>query len=302
MSSALLVTPAPRRRPILTLVDMALPPGGLEESQQALIAGQEGDRWVGGITWRPELCGGAWGTIEGCAGLNPDDTTGIVTMIPEVDQTQPEYDPVQIWVREQCTSLASRGLTYFSDRTTNALTVATPKLVGLEFWDGPVSRELGVANAHLAQTGLAEDLTPAAGAVSISSGYAILERFLGDCGFGQMGMIHATRDAVPEFGVRRPAGTQLLLTWMDTLVVPDPGYPGTGPGNVVPAAGETWLYATGMVTVRISDIESTANGEKITPETSFPRQNRVEVQSSRYIAPTWDGDCCVGAVRVELGT
>lgn len=299
MSGRIVVSPAKRRRPILTLVDMALPPGELDPAQAALTPAG-GNKWPLGITWRPELCGGAWGTIDGCVGL-ADDGSDIIEMIPEVDQDVPEYDPVQIFTREQCPSLSSRDIGYYADRVTDALTIATPKLVGLEFWDAPVSRGLGIDNPHLAQAGLADDLTPNAGAVSISSGYAILERFLGSCGFGQLGMIHATRDAVPEFGVRRPAGTQMLLTWMDTLVVPDPGYPGTGPGNVPAPAGETWLYATGLVTVRISDIESTANGERITPEIMFPRQNRVEVQASRYIAPTWDGDCCVGAVRVQLG-
>jgi hypothetical protein len=304
MTDAVLVQPVPRRRPVITLVDMALP-GAEPTPEQLQQDPRAADRWVGGITWRPELCGGAWGVIDSCV---PDDPS-----VPDVQviadnpiSTLPTYFPVRIYVPETCTTLAARDLPYFVDRVTQALTVATPGLVGREFWDGPITRgmvatgAMASPNPYLAQSGVATDLTPGSGAVSIERGYAILEKFLGQCGFGQQGMIHAPRDCVPTLGVRRPPGSNLLLTDMDTLVVPDPGYSGNGPGNAAPAAGESWIYATGLVTLRMTPPEVMAGGEDWR-QVTWTRQNRVEVQAFRYIAPTWDGDCCVGAVRVLLG-
>lgn len=309
MGDELLIARVPRRRPAVTLVDAALDPLGEDAAQQELAPDRA---WQSGIEWRPELCGGAWGAIDvqnDCA--PPDWTTYTDPVMIAQDTTwagldgtpddRPTYWPVRIHVDDACTWLASRELTYYTDRVEQALALATPKLVGMEFADGVVSQAQGSAspNLWLSKAGVAQDITPAGGAVSIERGYMALERFLTDCGFGQAGMLHVTRDAIPAWGVRRPPGSQLLLTHLDTVVVPDPGYSGKGPGGSAPAAGEAWIYATGMVELRMDAVQSTADGIPIA-EVSEVRQNRVEVQAYRYIAPTPPADCCVGAIRVLL--
>jgi hypothetical protein len=63
-------------------------------------------------------------------------------------------------------------------------------------------------------------------------------------------MIHMTRlmaTVLAHKGALRREGG-LLLTILDTIVVPGVGYLGTGPDDAMPAAGE-WMYATGMVKV-----------------------------------------------------
>lgn len=310
MVDEVLIARAPRVRPQLTLVDAALDPLGNDPAQELLDANE---RWQRGITWRPELCGGAYGVLDVQNDCAPPDwsTYSDPVMIPQATtwagldehpELMPAYWPVRLHVDDECSWLAARNLDYFTSRVTDALALATPKLVGMEFADGVVSKAMGsgAPNLWLSKSGVATDMTPGSGPVSIERGYMILERFLTDCGFGQSGMLHVTRDAIPAWGVRRPAGSKFLLTNLDTIVVPDPGYSGTGPGqSSAPTDGTAWLYATGMVELRMDEIQIQANGGPVSELTDV-RTNRVQVQAYRYAAPTWPADCCVGAVHVLL--
>lgn len=75
---------------------------------------------------------------------------------------------------------------------------------------------------------------------------AALEDAMTACG-GAGGMIHMAASSVEMLQARGllVADRNILKTVLGTTVVPGQGYPGTSPAGADPAAGETWVYATG---------------------------------------------------------
>jgi len=90
--------------------------------------------------------------------------------------------------------------------------------------------------------------------LSIVDAVAALEDYLGDNYLGQ-GVVHATRGvasyAKRDRQVVERAGK--LQTVLGTQWAFGGGYDGTGPGDASPATGTTWLYATGLITIRRAD-------------------------------------------------
>ena len=146
---------------------------------------------------------------------------------------------------------------------------------------------------------IGEDLTPAAGAVSISQGVAILENWLGT-EYGGTGVLHMPVGVGALLGccnvVHMEDGAPRTL--VGNCVILGAGYAvNVGPpGCTVPDPGETWLYATGPVRVRReppSTVPGT-DGESVAIRTN-DRRVLVERTSVVEIA------CCqAAAVRVTI--
>lgn len=96
-------------------------------------------------------------------------------------------------------------------------------------------------------------ILPGASGVSFTAGLAALEEYMGANYLGTA-VIHARRDAAPwaakSFQVYERVGQ--LQTVLGSQFCFGGGYLNTGPGGTTPAAGSLWLYATGIVTVRLS--------------------------------------------------
>jgi hypothetical protein len=94
--------------------------------------------------------------------------------------------------------------------------------------------------------GGATDLTPGGGAVTLTDGVAMLERYMS--GFPCRPTVHARVDVATYLAERiwikdgvTPAGSKLAF---------GAGYDGSSPaGKAAPAADETWLYATGGIRI-----------------------------------------------------
>lgn len=296
------VAPPPLRPPVVSLVT---------SGRDALAAGEDvGDRWVDGFSFQPELnvdpdllaaCGGT-----STAGATPDQPTV-------------ETVPWHAQVQDVCKStFGYRGRDYVQ-RAVTALAAATPKAVEFEFWTGETAQAAGWPNLYLTN-GTATDVTPTPGtAVTLDEGVALLEQALADCGSGARGMIHCQPLATPSTAIVRREGAT-LLTLRDTLVVPGVGYPGTGPTGTAPAAGKTWMYATGMVDVRLGPIQvygrvgqgsggwvDVDNGgqavgfdpERFAPALLDRSTNTLTVPATRPVAAAWDG-VCLFAVLVNV--
>lgn len=100
---------------------------------------------------------------------------------------------------------------------------------------------------------IGEDLTPAAGAVTIAQGVGALEDWLGT-EYGGQGVIHVPAGAAALLGccnvVHIDAGNARTL--MGNCVIMGSGYAGNfGPPDCLPAdPGEAWLYATSPLRIR----------------------------------------------------
>lgn len=143
----------------------------------------------------------------------------------------------------------------------------------------------------------ATDLTPAGGAVDPSVGLAILE---GDAGvnYGGTPVIHAARTVgslLTRNGQAAMSG-DVLVSALGTPIAADPGYqnPNNGPTGAAPSAGETWMYASGAVSLAASTPFQQGGIDLVESGDS----NRIRILRERqYLAAV---DCYTAAVRVKV--
>lgn len=265
-------------------------------------------RWQEGFAFRPEANVDPsirdWCTADG----SNDDVPG----------SQPPHGlietvPWQVDVEDDCSAMGFAGVDYLG-RVTRALEAATPKGLEREFWTGAVAQAAGWPNLFLASAD-AVDVTPTPGtAVDLPEAFNLLEDAIAMCGAGGRGMIHVAAWSTPSYDLIRREGP-LLLTARDTVVVSGVGYMGTGPDGGDPsAAGQTWLYATGLVDVRLGDIEVfgqlgrseqdpgdwlpvSGNGDgafdpaRFSPVLLDRDTNTIVTKARRMVAAAWDGAC-----------
>lgn len=142
-------------------------------------------------------------------------------------------------------------------------------------------------------------------AMGAQDGLAALVGALGACGPGSRGMIHAPSLVAEVWGEANSidrVNNKLETKTGGNYVVAGGGYPGTGPAGVIgsqaaPAAGLSWVYATDIIQVRLSDITIVPDnfGEALDRRTNF-----VTYRAERYAATSSAG-CCTFAVLVKTG-
>ena len=262
-----------------------------------------------------------------------DTATGTRTAAPPSGDTtvgvgkytnlaQVQFVPFIIQVEDECSSWGFQVRDYVG-RALRLLDNATPNAIEREIWAGAFAQNTYTGpmvgtNAFFQQSAddstggsgnAAQDVTPDAGPVSVTRGVQLLEDALAGSGFGGQGMIHVAPETAPNLlGSRRVGG--LLLSVMDNIIVPGSGYPTaagtmTGPldnSNVDPGAGNQWIFATDLISVRLDTPE-------VDPETmaealdrgNFGQPNTVRFRARRFAAATWDG-ARQFACRVTLAT
>ncbi|MFF4391446.1 cupin [Streptomyces sp. NPDC001552] len=144
-----------------------------------------------------------------------------------------------------------------------------------------------------------EDLTPAAGAVSIAQGVGALEDWLGTQ-YGGQGVIHIPAGAAALLGccnvVHLERGNARTL--LGNCVVMGAGYSlNSGPPDCLPAdPGEAWLYATSPLRIRqeAPEIVPNTDGESVRITTN----DRFVIAERGFVVEV---ACCrAAAVRVTL--
>lgn len=244
-----------------------------------IAAGQDGE-WGNGIVVEPEACESV-GTFDPCDPGTLSFSGGTADNV--------EADAIAIYGFDSCSAL-DNGRDR-EGRARRALAKCASSQIANELWRGDLTRAQGWSNRYLASDPsdkLGESL-PALDAL------ACLEQSLAECSCGERGMIHATRQVVTHWVsanlVRREAG--LLVTEMDTIVVPDAGYDGSGPGAspVAPTNGNVWAYATGMVQVRLGQVSF---------EDQVDRSVNDRVVVAKQLAVVWWEGCCHSAVSIDV--
>lgn len=151
---------------------------------------------------------------------------------------------------------------------------------------------------------VADDLTPAAGALSVPAGVGALEGWLAT-NYGGQGVLHVPAGAAALLGHHRVLDFDgaTYRTLAGNCVVIGAGYaanvgPATPPatGCVVAPAGEAWLYITPPVRVRRDSPALTTQDERRTINTST--NDRYALAETTFVPET---ACCIAAaVRVTL--
>jgi hypothetical protein len=189
------------------------------------------------------------------------------------------------------------------------LAAGTGKAIEREFWTG----ELNLANINLRYWTPAANIVNPGGwaapvAVNPALGLALLEQALGVCSTGSRGMIHtppvvAERLAqwylIDDDPACDEGECRMLTRSRGDIVIVGSGYDRTvGPFAAANELADTeaWIYATGMVDIRLGE-------PMIYPETMAEALDRatntVTYRGERTAAVNPDG-CCMFAVLVDF--
>lgn len=259
----------------------------------------EDDRWLNGFAYAPENCAGA-GAGEAC---NPDDVEkSVPTNLDEV-----AFIPFVVYAGDRCSPF-ELGRDW-PGRARRLLEASEQYQIEAEFWSGAIAQNhnAGLAgddpdrwpNRYLADNSQADvlNVAPTFGSMDATNALACLERALGECGQGQRGMIHATREVVTIWTARNLITREgnLLVSPNDNIVVPGTGYDGSGPDGQPGVDGRIWAYATDMVTVRRGPVLTLPTDIREALDRS---DNTVTYWAERLAAATFDG-CCHAAIAID---
>lgn len=272
-------------------------PYGLWDSIQHPAPG--GAHWQQGITWI-ERCPTGDTTYDECLAVTG---TGAPPEPPaktaNVDQTFRGALPFTVYAEFQCSPV---GIPEAESIASDALTRVEQQQVEAAFWTGAAGGQ-PVVFPHLAADTEVLDgdimLQPVASAVvtgaDVVHALGVLEQELADCYAGQ-GLIHVPRVALPTlaaWNLVREVDGRLLTTAGNVVVVGD-GYTGTGPDGTTPAAGTTWIYATGAGWGYRSDVYVSRLRDSLDRSS-----NTISMLAERTY--TVGFECCLLAAHIVLG-
>lgn len=276
-------------------------PYGLMSVVQMPLDDTDKVHWRNGVQFQPDVCDAALTTQAQCpvvTGYGKDVTSeGLPTKGAQAFTVYADIEcsaPGGFWEDSEA-------------RVTAALTNGEARAVEAAFWTGDIETPSGgVLYPHLASNEAVYDdsdivlLQPAAttivtGAVGIVEGIGRLEAALAEC-YGGVGIIHAPRAALAHMAANfliEKTGKQ-IRTVGGTPVAFGAGYPGTSPAGAAAAAGTGWLYATGAVSLRRSEVTITSDRVAALDRSV----NTLRLIAERTYVISWD--CCLLAIPVTL--
>lgn len=256
--------------------------------------------WQQGVTWI-ERCPTGATTYDEClsvtgTGAPPEPAA----KTSNVDQTFRGATPITIYTEFDCSPV---GLRDASTVAADALARVESQQLETAFWTGTVGGQT-VAFPHLAADAevldaqsivLQPTATTCVTGADIAHGLGELEDCLADCYAGQ-GVIHVPRIALPTLAAWNLAVERdgRLYTPGGNLIVVGGGYTGSGPDGSAPAAGTSWIYATGALFGYRSDVDFHSSRQSIDRA-----ENTMRMLAERTYVLAFE--CCLLAAHVTLG-
>lgn len=268
----------------------AIEPYGFGLFSVAQMPATEGDEhWRCGVEYEPYACDQAKGEGDRCNSDQPDKAAD--DGVPLVSG-----DPFTIYDGYLCRLPGRPSEQEIRDRTVQALVLGEQRAVEEAFWTGDLGN-----NPHLADPSAvvlnAVPAPAAADALNIVAAVAALEGYLGEH-YSGTGVLHAPR-GVATLLSRDGVITRdrsVLRTVLGTGLAAGGGYASnTGPDGSEAPDGTAWIYATGAVVIRRSDVI-------INPDTlaaALNRQtNEVHILAERQYVIT--RECVLAAVLANI--
>lgn len=268
--------------------------------------------WVRGFTYAPANSGQD-GEVRAMCDITTTDPNAWA------NAAVVSYDPYSIMAADKCSSFGFGARDYVS-RAIELLDYVTPNQLELELWTGTLAQANSLPNLYLTDSNV-QNVTPVSGtAVSRIRGIELLEQAMANCGAGQQAYIHMQPQMAGQLGQFTRRVGNLMLSPLDSVIVPGVGYPGTGPGGSTPISGTTWMYATGPVRVRLGDPivypdgheDSVMNigrdldsgeytidpivAQQILGSAIDRSKNTITIRAQRPAAATYDGPCVFGVL------
>lgn len=260
----------------------------------------DGSHWQNGVTWI-ERCPTGDTTYDEClsvtgVGAPPEPAAKTANVGQELRGAL----PFTVHAEFECSPV---GLGSAEAIASDALARVEQTQIEAAFWTGTAGGQ-PVVFPHLAADAEVLDgdvvlqpvASPAVTGVDVAQALGALEQELADCYKGQ-GVIHVPRAALPTldaWNLARDDGNGHLVTLAGNLIVAGTGYTGSGPDGTTPAAGTTWIYATGA-----------AWGYRSDPYVSQLRDsldrtsNTLRMQAERTYVIGFE--CCLLAAHIVLG-
>jgi hypothetical protein len=261
--------------------------------------------WQNGITYqaRCAITMGA-GTYDECISVTG---TGNTPAPPTKTETHELLlrgaTPFTVYADFECSTVGS--LADSQQIAEQALAQSGSWQVERAFWAGTVAGQM-VVYPHLAaaiavtgtgtgDSALMQTVPVTGGPFDVAEALGFLEQQLADC-YNGVGVIHIPVEALPTFdawGLVKVQGNR-LKTLNGNWVAVGAGYPGTSPAGADPAAGTTWIYATGAVFGYTGDVRVTDQTSSINRS-----ENTVTRIAERTHVLGWD--CCHAGAVLTLG-
>lgn len=267
-----------------------------------------GPHWQQGVTWE-EWCGGGGTVMDECLAVTGTDgsPTAQTSLTGNVFQTNRGATAFTVYAEFDCSPV---GQDSEVNQAEAALLRSEAYQVSRAFWTGAAGTTAdGAATTvwpHLASDTTLDDpqgirlQTAASPLVTGGDDAAVvlgaLEAQLAVC-YGGEGVIHVPYTVLPSLAARqlvRADGVGRLRTLAGNLVVAGPGYTGSGPDGSAPAAGTSWIYATGALFGYRSGVFV-----RQFPDTFDRSENTVRALASRTYL--FGFECCHLAALLNLG-
>jgi hypothetical protein len=259
------------------------------------------DHWQQGVTWI-DRCPAGDTTYDECITVTG---TGSPPAPPaKADNVVQEFRGATAFTAFAEFDCSPVGLADAATVAEDSLDRVEHSQVEAAFWTGTAGGQPGIVLPHLASGAgvldssgivLQSAATIAITGVDVAVGLGELEHELDQC-YGGEGVIHIPRFALPTFTasllVQEVDGR--LRTMSGNLVVVSGDYPGTSPAGAAPAAGTSWIYATGPVFAYRGDVFATQVRD------SFDRaENTVQMIAERTYVIGYS--CCLIAALIDIG-
>lgn len=259
----------------------------------------DGVHWQQGVTWQ-DRCPTGDSTYDECLAVTG---TGAPPEPPaktaNVEQTNRGATPFTVYARFDCSPV---GLGDAASIAQDALSRVEQLQVEEAFWTGAAGGQ-AVVFPHLAADAEVLDgeivlqtaASPVVTGADAAHALGALEQELAECYAGQ-GLIHVPRTALTTLAAWNLVDEDngRLYTPGGNLIVAGGGYSGTGPDGAAPAAGTTWIYATGAAWGYRSDVYFSQVRDSLN-RTS----NTLQMLAERNYLLGFE--CCLLAAHIVLG-
>jgi hypothetical protein len=208
------------------------------------------------------------------------------------DLEHPKFAATTIYLAETCTSYKVWDQDEYKARAVVALTAVQSAGVARQLMTGeanPLSPHLADANDNCVFPNGDTATNP-------MNALALLEEQIGLT--GKLGLVHCSPQFASALRERFQVDDRggVIRTINGNVVIPDAGYAaGSTPhGHAAPTGTEEWIYATGPVDVRLSEIfvlpERVSEAlDRGTPDSATTgRPNSITYRAERYTLATWD--------------
>lgn len=255
-------------------------------------AAESDPHWQCGVTYEPFSCDKSSAVGDYCP-TPPALVPGPKTVPEGVDQVNGL--PFTVYDGFNC-SIVGRSEADIMERARQALALGERRAVEEAYWTGAVGNRPRLAdpsavvlNAVPAPTA-ADALTPVAG-------IAALENYLAS-NYGGTGIIHGPRGVsalLARYHLAFAEGT-VLRTLVGTPVALGGGYTvNTGPDGVEAPPGTAWLYATGNVVIRRSEVW--VNPDSVAQALNRTSNNVTLLAERTYVVTH---ECLLAAVLINI--